>query len=346
MIEKKRVGERVKHRILLAGCGEMANRWLEYVTNRDNAEIVALVDIHQEAAKNKAKQYDLAVPIFTSLEQAILKTHPTVVLDVTIPAAHKEMTITALKNGCHVFGEKPMAESLEDAKEVVRVAEQSGKSYAVMQNRRFLPSIRALRDWLNKGIIGKAHTYHADFFLGPHFGGFRELMDSPLILDMAIHTFDQARFISGTNAKSVYCYEFNPEGSWYKGNASAICIFEMGDGSVFTYRGSWCAEGFPTSWEGDWRIIGTEGTVRWDGRSLPIAETVIREKPDFLLPTEKTTASNTWNGNTEHAGCLDDMFDAIETGRLAETDCRDNMKSMEMVFAAIQSAKEGRKILL
>ena len=336
----------MKHRILLAGCGEMANRWLDYVTHRDNAEMVALVDINEEAARNKAKQYGLAVPIFTNLEQAIMKTHPTVVLDVTIPAAHKEVTITALKNGCHVFGEKPMAESLEDAKEIVRIAEQSAQHYAVMQNRRFIPSIRALRDWLHEGIIGKGHTSPADFFLGPHFGGFRDVMDSPLILDMAIHTFDQARFISGSNAKSVYCYEFNPEGSWYKGNASAICIFEMEDGSVFTYRGSWCAEGFPTSWEGDWRIIGTEGTVKWDGLNLPVAEIVKRGTSDFFLPIDKKEAHHTWHGKTEHDGCLDDMFDSIETGRLAETDCRDNKKSMEMVFAVIQSAKEGRKIKL
>lgn len=334
------------HKILLAGCGAMANRWLDYVADRDNAKIVALVDISEEAARKKAEQYNLSVPVFTDLEDALLKTHPNVVLDVTIPAAHKDVVTTSLRHGCHVFGEKPMAESLEDAREIIEVAEQTGKNYTVMQNRRFLSSIRSLRDSLDNGIIGKPHTYHADFFLGPHFGGFRDVMDSPLILDMAIHTFDQARFISGANAKSVYCHEFNPEGSWYKGNVSAVCIFEMDDGSVFTYRGSWCAEGFPTSWEGDWRIIGTEGTAKWDGLHLPTAEVVNKEGTGFILPTEKKEAPRTWDGKEEHDGCLDEMFASIEKDRLAETDCRDNIKSMEMVFAAIQSAKEGRKVYL
>ena len=41
-------------------------------------------------------------------------------------------------------------------------------------------------------------------------------MESPLLLDMAIHTFDQARFITGADALSVYCHEFNPAGSWYR----------------------------------------------------------------------------------------------------------------------------------
>src|SRR5690606_19566584 len=128
-------------------------------------------------------------------------------------------------------------------------------------------------------------SLHADFFLGPHFGGFRDAMDSPLIVDMAIHTFDQARFISGADPVSVYCHEYNPPGSWYAGNASAVCIFEMSDGSLFTYRGSWCAEGFPTSWESDWRATGSRGTARWDGRSMPAAEIVDESgEQGFLLP--------------------------------------------------------------
>src|SRR5581483_10997567 len=141
-------------------------------------------------------------------------------------------------------------------KEVLRVAQKTGNTYSVMQNRRYLKQIRAFRDLLASEAIGTVGSIHADFFLGPHFGGFRDAMESPLIVDMAIHTFDQARFITGADPASVYCHEFNPPGSWYEGNASAICIFEMSDGSVFSYRGSWCAEGLNTSWESDWRVTG------------------------------------------------------------------------------------------
>ena len=66
---------------------------------------------------------------------------------------------------------------------------------------------------------------------------------------MAIHTFDMARFISGADPVAVYCKEWNPSGSWYDHDASAIAIFEMTGGIVYTYRGSWCAEGLNTTWE-------------------------------------------------------------------------------------------------
>ena len=50
-------------------------------------------------------------------------------------------------------------------------------------------------------------------------------MPHVLLLEMAIHTFDAARLILGADPVSVYCKEWNPPGSWYKQNASAVAIF-------------------------------------------------------------------------------------------------------------------------
>ena len=114
-------------------------------------------------------------------------------------------------------------------------------------------------------MIGKITTVECGFFLGAHFGGFRDHMEHVLLLDMAIHTFDAARYITDANPAAVYCREWNPTGSWYDHDASAIAVFEMSDGIVYTYRGSWCSEGLNTTWECDWRIIGERGTITWDG---------------------------------------------------------------------------------
>src|SRR6185437_15219626 len=82
---------------------------------------------------------------------------------------------------------------------------------------------------------------------------------------MAIHTLDAARFMAGKTPLAVYCLENNPQGSWYAHGAAANAIFEFSDGVVFNYRGSWAAEGANTSWESSWRIVGTKGTLLWDG---------------------------------------------------------------------------------
>lgn len=325
----------------------MARTWVEYALERADAEIVALVDLYPESARAMAERYGLTCGTYTDLAQALQASGANLVFDVTIPASHHQVARTALEAGCHVFGEKPMAATMEEARDLIRVAERAGRSHAVMQNRRYNANIRAFRGLIAEGTIGRIGYVGADFFIGAHFGGFRDAMDSPLILDMAIHTFDQARFLTGADPVTVYCHEFNPPGSWYEGNAAAVCIFEMSDGSVFCYRGSWCAEGTPTSWESAWRITGERGTAIWDGEHAPYAEVVAAgQEGKFIRECERIEAAFEWAGREGHAGCLDEMFASLEEGRRAETDGRDNIHSMAMVLGAIESAKTGRKVRL
>ena len=171
-------------------------------------------------------------------------------------------------------------------------------------------------------------------------------MESPLILDMAIHTFDQARLILGADPVSVYAHEFNPAGSWYAGQAAAVCIFEMSDGTVFNYRGSWCAEGASTSWEGQWRISGSTGTAVWDGTSAAYAEALApkQEENAFIKTVIRHDTHPHHDDRPWHHGCLDEMFGALLEGRQAETDCRDNIWSMVMVLGAMESSRSGQKV--
>ena len=336
-----------KFKIVLAGCGNMANTWVEYALSREDSKIVGLIDINEENAKAMADRHSLDCPIFNNIKEAVQSTDANLVFDVTIPAAHRDIATSALGLGCNVMEEKPLASSMKEACEMVKAARISGKMYAIMQNRRFLKNIRAYRELIASDIIGQPGFICADYFMGPHFGGFRDIMESPLILDMAIHTFDQARFISGSDPVSVYCHEFNPPGSWYKGNASTVCIFEMSDGSVFCYRGSWCAEGVPTSWESTWRITGSKGTAIWDGTNAPYAEIVIpKSEQSFLNEFQRLEAPLTWAGREGHQGCLDEMFAALLEDRKAETDYTDNIKSMAMVFGALESVKTGKKAII
>ncbi|WP_161881317.1 Gfo/Idh/MocA family protein [Deinococcus alpinitundrae] len=338
-----------KFRIALVGCGSMANTWVGYALQREDAALVALVDLNEATAQALAAQHQLGgVPIFGDVSDAIRSSGANLVFDVTVPEAHESVTLAALKAGCDVFGEKPLAAGMAQARRMVAAAEQTGRTYAVMQNRRYLPQMHALRE-LVRGSIGTPGLTTANFFIGAHFGGFRDAMASPLLLDMAIHTFDQARFILGRDPVSVYCQEFNPPGSWYAGAAAAVCVFEFEGGQVFSYNGSWCAEGAPTSWEAEWRVMGSAGTALWDGTHAPHAEVVTGAgQAGLLRDFRRVEASTPRNapGPEGHFGCLNEMFAALSEKRLPETDCRDNIKSLGMVFGAVESAQHGKKVML
>lgn len=332
-------------RAVLVGCGGISQAWLKPAKAIPGLELVGLVDLVEENARQRAEQLELSgVEIGSRLPAVLDHTQPDIVFNCTVPEAHIDVTLEALGRGCHVLGEKPLADSMENARRLVAAAQASGKLFAVMQNRRFLPDIRAVKHFLQTGELGSLNTIHCDFFLGAHFGGFRDKMLHVLLLDMAIHTFDQMRFLSGMDPVSVYCKEWNPAGSWYAHDASAVAVFEMSGGLVYTYRGSWCAEGLPTSWESDWRLIGERGSLRWDGGQNSCAEKT-QWTGGFMSNKEPVTVPPyTGKKVGGHAGLIADFVDCVRTGRIPDTICTDNIKSLAMVFGAIESASQGCQV--
>jgi len=337
-----------KYRIVIVGCGDVSPTWIEYLLRREDCEIIALADVRIEAAEEKKNRFSLNCPVYSDGVQAIEECKPNLVCDLTVPASHCDITTAALKRDIDVIAEKPMSNNLESAEYMVKTAVESGKNYSLLHQRRFLNGIRDIRDFLDTGAVGKPGFICCDFFLGPHyFGGFKELMDSPLLIDMSVHTLDMARYILNAEPVSVYCHEFNPAGSWFRDKSSAIAIYEMSDGSVFCYRGSWSAEGHHTTWEADWRIQCEKGTIRWDGAAEPTCEVPVEtETPKFLNTFRRIPIPRNYQGAEGYDGCLNEMFAALEEGRPALTDCRDNIHSIRMLFGAVKSAREGRKIYI
>jgi len=333
------------YKTVLVGCGGISKSWLNACKDIPQVEICGLVDLNLENTKQKAEMYHLQNAFLSeSLSEALNTCQPEVVFDITVPAAHKPVTLEALGFGCHVLGEKPMAERYEDACEMVIAARKAGKLYAVIQNRRYDKRVRTVEAALRSGVIGNLHTVNSDFYVGPHFGGFRDEMDHVLLLDMAIHTFDAARYLSGADATDVYCHEHNPAASWYRHGASATAVFQMTHGITYNYRGSWCAEGLPTTWECDWRFIGDKGTLLWDGKDEVRVETVSGTE-GFIREVE--TVDMDWvdwdEDRNGHGGLIRDFINALDRGEPPLTHCEDNIRSLAMVFGAIESSVQGQK---
>ncbi|MCL1856620.1 MAG: Gfo/Idh/MocA family oxidoreductase [Kiritimatiellaeota bacterium] len=327
---------------VVVGAGGISGAWFPHLI-REGVEVVGIVDINRDAAKARAKQYELSPVVSTNLKSVLKKTQPDFVVDLTIPDAHCKVTTTALGMGCHVVGEKPMAASMKEAQKMVKAAEAAGKIYMVSQSRRYDGIHPELAKALRSGKIGDMTAMNCAFYIGAHFGGFRDAMESPLILDMSIHHFDLARMFSGADPVSVYAREFNPKGSWYKGDVAASCIFEMSNGAVFTYAGSWCAEGMHTSWNGDWRFIGDKGTITFEKDQTPQGEVVtndagfFREKAAFAVEAPVPEFQG-------QAQALKEFLAAINGGAAPQGECHDNIKSLAMVFAVVESSRKGKKI--
>ncbi|MHC1695920.1 MAG: Gfo/Idh/MocA family protein [Eubacteriales bacterium] len=331
-----------KMKILLVGCGAISRHWFEYTLSRSDCEIVGVVDINLDSANDKISKYELKCPAYTSIDDALKSEIPDIVYDLSFVTTHHEVTMKAFKAGCHVFTEKPMTIDRQSADDLVGTAKKLGLTYSVMQNRRYQKPVQALKELIKSGRLGKIWTVSAEIFVGADLASIRNNLESPMLQDNAVHTFDTARYITGAEPQNVYCHSYNPVESKYKGDAAGVCIFEMSDNSVFVYNCVMGVDGLNTSWESSWRIIGSNGSVIWDGVNAPVAEIVVDRTEGTRY--ERLEPATSWNGKNQHFGCLEEMFDAFLNNRLSETSGEDNYKSISMVFASLESAKACQKV--
>jgi predicted dehydrogenase len=329
-------------RALLVGAGSMGRNWARVLQESEDACLAGWVDLREATVRQAATDLGLRdVALDTDLGRALATIRPDFVVDVTVPGAHHAVTLQALGAGVPVLGEKPMADSMERAREMVAAADRAGLLYMVSQNRRHNPALAALRRLIAEqtGALG---ILNSDFSIGARERGHRLEIASPLLLDMAIHAFDTARYLSGADPVSVYCEEFNPPWSWYRGNACATAVFELTGGVRYTYRGSWCSEGHHTDWDCEWRAVGPHGTAIWKGGDdVPVADMVVAR--GGFLPETEARRGEVVPAPSGIAGSLHDFLRALDTGEVPMGECHDNIKSLAMVFGAIESASSGHR---
>jgi predicted dehydrogenase len=310
----------------------MGRTWLDVVARRDDVRVAAIVDVFIDAAKAAALDKGLDVPVFSTLEEALAAVQADLVLNVTIPEAHAAVDTVALRAGVPVLSEKPLTPTVAEALALAALSEVTGTLLATSQSRRYSPGIATFRDALQSN--GGAEHLATQFFVGPRFGGFREEMAHPLLEDMAIHTFDQARYLLDAEPTSVYCRESNPSWSWYQGAANADAIFSFDNGAVLASTGSWCADGLSTSWNGSWRGSFANGSASWDG-----GDTVELQRRD-----EAVTAVPLTETLRELDASLDEFLLALDGGPTPWGEVHRNVWSVAMVEGAIESARRDAPV--
>ena len=334
------VAQHDRLRVIVAGAGGMGRAWLRTVQQSAEVDLVGVVDVDATTVRTAIEEFQLR-DVVTGSDLAIVagSAAAQAVIDVTPPAAHLPVTLEALQLGLPVLGEKPATATLSEALIAAAATEAFGQLFMVSQSRSYHPELYRFKQMLgNLGTLGVATT---EFFRAPHFGGFRDVMDHPLLLDMAIHPFDAARFMLDAEPVAVYCEEFSPPWSWYQGDAATTAIFEMTNQIRYVYVGSWCSPGLETSWNGAWRVSGERGSARWDGDHTP---TVEGADQTGSAPAAPDGAPGEIPSGID--GALAEFVHALRTGTVPRGEIHDNLTSLAMVEAAVLSASTGRRIRL
>jgi predicted dehydrogenase len=336
--------------VVLVGAGAMGRHWLNVLGAAADVDLVGLVDLDQELAHKATSDAGLAsVVVGASVTDVAEATGAQAVVDVTVPVAHHAVNTEALFGGLPVLCEKPIAPTVSQALSLVAAAEASGQLLMTSQSRRYYNALAAFKDQL--GLLGDVGIVTTEFFKAPHFGGFREQMPQPLLVDMAIHAFDAARYLLDADPVSVRCESYNPSWSWFDGDAAAVADFEFAGGIRYTFNGSWVSAGRETSWNGSWRVSGSTGSATWDGENAPLVDLVAQADDGGARATAADAAPEgadapLGDAQEEIAGALAEFIHALRTGDAPSGDVHSNILSLAMVEAAVRSAESGERVLI
>lgn len=136
----------------LIGCGNISRRYVEGIARFPGLKITACADLIPAAALQLAAETGFTA--YDTIEELLADTGIDIVVNITPPTAHAEVTITALKAGKHVYVEKPMAATLTDATRMIEVARQTGLSLGCAPDTFLGSAGQTARSAIDDGAIG------------------------------------------------------------------------------------------------------------------------------------------------------------------------------------------------
>ncbi|MBN1557024.1 MAG: Gfo/Idh/MocA family oxidoreductase [Lentisphaerae bacterium] len=329
-------------RFIHVGVSGFGGVWCRVLAESRRARVVGLVDVKRAHLREACRRggYDPAI-CFGSLGEALARVEADAVVCSTPPATHRAILIEAMEAGLHGIVEKPLADTPADCRRLQRAAERTGRTLVVSQNYRYNPFAATVAALTARRAIGRIGQVTLDFHKGVVPRGFRREMPYPLLVDMAVHHFDLMRYLTGAEPVCLKGEAWNPPWSLTRGDASSTLVIEMRGGARIVYDASWATPGDFCDWNGNWRIEGTRGTLVYGNGTLMQIGTDRR----LRVRSRRRLRLRKRAGLTQ-ACVLQDFIKAVKSGARAMTDVADNVRTMEMVFAAVRAVRTGRAVRL
>jgi len=329
-----RSGERPVRRMALAGVGAWGLNWVCAVEASDRWEVAAIVDLDEAALERAIRLLDIDEGIcYKHFAEAIQDTEPQAAL-ISVPCSQRDPLFeTACRQGLHCLVEKPSACSLRQINHYLDLARQAGNTVMVAHNFRFADISRRIAEIVRSGEYGQLLYLHAT--VDRHLdlaGRYFEAIPHAALVESAIQAFDLIRMFVNEDPVAVVARSGNPPASQFKNEPCAAAIVEFASGRIATVWASWAAAESTTTWYGTWDLFFESGVVRTDGRSLRLirggkATDLIAPRPMVALHLESV---------------LEHFADALDRGVVPEGDLEENVGSLAVMLAAVESVETGR----
>ncbi|MBP0615660.1 Gfo/Idh/MocA family protein [Jiella mangrovi] len=323
-------------RIGLVGCGNISDIYLINAPRFPGIRFVACADLKPEAAMRQSEKYGIEA---VSVAELLGRDDIDIVLNLTVPAAHAEISLAALENGKHVYCEKPLAATLEDGMAIVETARAKGLRVGSAPDTVLGAAMRETRRQIDAGVIGRPvlgtaavlshgmEFWHPDptFFFKPGGGPVFDM--GPYYLTTLVNLLGPVASVQAAGMAAFDTRTVTTPHSPIRGreiavevltSVQALLCFESG--AQITFLASWDV------WRHGLRpleIHGTQGSMRlpdpnWFGGKVRTA--IARGDWETTATSDRAFGRANWpQGEDRYANYrglgIAEMADAIETGR-------------------------------
>jgi len=333
-------------RFAIIGTGFWARYQLAAWRELSGARCIALCDRARSKAEALAREFDVPA-VYDDAEKLLRSEKPDFIDIITNAETHSQLVHLAAAYKCPVICQKPMAPGPGEAAQMVAACAAENVWFAVHENWRWQRPIRELQNDLATGVIGKPFRARVDYINSfPVFENqpFLKTVEQFIIADMGSHIFDVVRFLFGEAAR-VYA-QTDRVTPGIRGEDVATVLMRMQSGATVTCNLSYASrvehDLFPQT------FIHVEG----ERGSLELA-------PDYwiLITTDRGTETRRcpppefgWADpryavvHSSIVACNHDLLSALQNGTTPETIAHDNLKTLKLVQAAYDSARESKPV--
>ncbi|WML48345.1 Gfo/Idh/MocA family oxidoreductase [Neobacillus sp. PS3-34] len=326
-------------KVAVLGAGTMGSVHADAYNKMKNVEIVGIVDIRKEVGESIAKKN--GTRSYVSFDEMLDLANPDVI-DICLPTyLHRDYVEKAAAAKKHIICEKPIARTLEQAREMIEITEREGVKLFIAQVVRFFPEFTRARELVLSGAVGEVgmvRTMRGGIFPQAWEDWYASFEKSgTLVVDMIIHDFDYMLWCFGdverVFAKSQWGRELNRMDH-------ALVSLRFKNGVIAHSEGTWA---YPDGFMVELEIAGKEGIIHYKSDETSPIQSSIRSlkggNRGVAVP-ESPLEKSPYQVELEH------FIDCIENDTMPIVTPVDAFKALEVSLAAIKSIQTGKPVSL
>ncbi len=320
------------------GLGMMGRHHVRVLQEIDGAELIAIADPEPLTLAAAMRGRDLHG--YLDYERMLADEQLDFVVIAVPTSLHRQVGGRAMRAGAHVLIEKPIAATIEEAQELIEVAERTGRWLAVGHIERFNPAIVALKERLAHGDLGRVFRLHARR-LGPFPARIR---DVGVVIDLATHDIDISRYLLGSEPIRIYAETARRIHTDHEDMLSALLRFE--NNALVQLDVNWLT---PTKIR-ELTLTGECGMfhVNYLTQELSFFENNVTENgmPEQVASvTEGKMVRFKVQPKEPLRAELEDVVDAIQTNRSPLVGPSDAYKALEIAQAVVAAGRLGEVVM-